>query len=220
MRPALLVAALLVAGASHAQVALDFNLGPTVNWTEDVSAFTFDPDDPSTVIDRDSLDVPVTVGVQGGLGLTVRAGAVGVRLGGQFLNTAALYDGEQQLNREALETSFVTLQLDLQYVRSLGPASVYVFGGPEARYLLDLSAEIAGARDVQDGLDLLSAAANLGAGLRFDLFGTRLGPEVRYAHDLTGVSGDEVVLDNGNLVRFDEAFDIDTLLFGIVFGGL
>jgi hypothetical protein len=220
MRIAALFAAVLLAIVpSQAQVGLDFNLGPTVNWTEDVSAFTFDPEDPTTVFDRDSLDVPVTVGVQGGLGLTVRSGALGVRLGGQFLNTAAIYDGEQRFNRQTLEASFVTLQLDLQYVQSLGPASVVVFGGPEARYLLDLSGELAGVEDVRDGLDLLSAAATVGAGLRLDVGGTRLGPQVRYAFDLTGVGGDDLAVDDGTAFRLDEAFDVHTLLVGLVFGG-
>ena len=217
----LIFSAVLFAASVQAQtgVGFDLNLGPAVAWTEDVSAFTFDPENPGVVLDRDSLSLPVTVGVQGGLGLTVRNGPIGVRLGGQFLNTAALYDGEQTLNEAAFETNFVTLQLDLQYVAALGPVRAYVFGGPEARYLLDLSGEIAGVQDVRDGLDLLSLAANLGAGVRFDVGGTRFGPEVRYALDLTGVGGDDLALDNGNTLRFDEAFDIDTLLFGFVFGG-
>ncbi|MEM1118426.1 MAG: hypothetical protein AAF845_16925 [Bacteroidota bacterium] len=221
MRSACLAAFLLVSASVSAQtgVGFDFNVAPAVTWTEDVSAFTFDPNDPSTILDRDSLDLPVTVGIQGGLGLTVYRGPIGVRLGGQFLNTTALYDGEQTLNRAAFETNFVTVQLDLQYARNLGPASAYVFGGPEARYLLDLSGEIAGVQDVRDGLDLLSVAANLGAGLRFDVGGTRFGPEVRYALDLTGVGGEDIELDNGNTLRFDEAFDVNTLLVGFVFGG-
>lgn len=219
MRPLVLAVALL-ALPTQAQVTFDVNVGPAVTWAEDVSAFTFDPADPGTVLDRDSLGTGVTVGVQGGLGVRVRRGALGVRLGGQFLNTAALWDGEERLSRRALDASFVTVLLDVQYVRSVGPASAYVFGGPEARYLLDLSGEVAGVQDVRDGLDLVSAAAVVGAGLRLDLGGTVLGPEIRYAFDLTGVGGDDLALDDGTAFRFDEAFDVNTLLVGIVFGGL
>lgn len=220
MRLALLLAALVAVSAPRAQVAVDFNVGPTVAWTEDVSAFTFDPADPGAALRRDSLVVPATVGVQGGLGLTMRAGGLGIRVGGQFLNTTALYDGEERLNRQALDTSFLTLQLDLQFAQRVGPASVYVFGGPEARYLLDLSGDVAGLDDLREGAELLSAAANLGGGVRLNLFGTRVGPEVRYAFDLTGVSGQDVALGDGSTFRFDEAFDIDTLLVGLVIGGI
>ena len=214
MRPLLLAPlALLLAAAPSAQVSL--SLGPTVNWTEDVSAVT---DDGSGAVQTDSLRVPVTLGLQAGLGATVRRGNVGVRLGGRFLNTSLFYDGEQALNREALATSFVTLQVDLEYSRSLGPLRAYAFAGPEFRYLLDLSGDVDGVDDVRDGLDLLSTAANLGAGLRVDLFGFRAGPELRYAFDLTGVGGDPTQRDDGSEVRLSEAFDVNTLLVGLVIG--
>lgn len=200
---------------ASAQIGFDLNLGPTVAWTGDPD---FGISDEGAIADG-RFETPVTVGLQGGLGVTLRNGPLGVRVGGRFLNTTALYDGEQALNRQTLETSFVTLQLDLQYVRSLGPVSAYVFGGPEARYLVDLSGDIARVSDLRDGADLLSAAANIGAGLRLDLFGIRLGPEVRYALDLTGVGGgNDVIVDEGGTLRFDD-FDVDTLLIGIVFGG-
>lgn len=208
--------ALALSAAPSAQVS--FSLGPTVNWTQDVSALTVDSDDPDSVISRDSISVPVTVGLAAGLGATVRAGDIGVRLGGRFLNTTLLYDGQEAFNEEALATNFVTLQIDLEYSKSLGPLRAYAFAGPEFRYLLDLSDGVRSASDVRDGLDLLSTAANLGAGLRVDLFGFRAGPEVRYALDLTGVGGDPTVRDDGTTVRLSEAFDVNTLLLGIVVG--
>lgn len=216
MRLLLAVLASLAVFPASAQVGFDFNLGPTVAWTGDSDVGVTD----GLAVADGRFVTPVTVGVQGGLGVTLRNGPLGVRVGGRFLNTTALYDGEQALNRQGLETSFVTLQLDLQYVRSLGPASVYVFGGPEARYLVDLSGDVARVSDLREGADLLSAAATVGAGLRLDLFGVRLGPEVRYALDLTGVGGgNDIVLDQGGTLRFSD-FDVDTLLVGIVIGGL
>ncbi len=217
MRPLLLaVLAALATLPASGQVRADLSLGPTVAWTGDPDVGVSN----GPLIADGRFVTPVTVGVQGGLGVSLRNGPLGVRVGGRFLNTAALYDGENTLNRQALETSFVTLQLDLQYVRSLGPLQAYVFGGPEARYLVDLSGDVARVSDLRDGADLLSAAANLGAGLRLDLFGVRLGPEVRYALDLTGVGGgNDIALDDGGTLRFDD-FDVDTLLVGIVFGGL
>ena len=207
--------------ASPASAQLDFNLGPAITWTEDVSALTIDPENPETVLSRDSLMIPVTVGLQGGLGLTLRRGAAGVRLGGRYLNTALLYDGKQSLNRDALETNFVAVSLDLQYAPQLGvlPVRAYVLAGPELRYLLDLSGEINGVRDVRNGLDPLSTVLNVGAGLKLRLPGLTVGPEIRYSLDLTGVEGETITLDNGDTVRLSEAFDVNSLAFGLVFGG-
>ena len=206
--------------ATPARAQIDFTLGPAVTWTEDVSALTFDPEDPDTILSRDSLMLPVTVGLQGGLGLTIRRGAAGVRLGGRYLNTALLYDGKETLNRDALETNFVAASLDLQYAPALGPIRAYVLAGPELRYLLDLSGEINGVKDVRDGLDPLSTVLNVGAGLKIGVGSLVVGPELRYSFDLTGVEGDEITLDNGNTVRLSEAFDVHSLAFGLVFGGL
>lgn len=213
-----LLVLLVLAPSASAQI--DFNLGPSVTWTEDVSALTFDPENPETVLSRDSLMLPATVGIQGGLGLTVRRGAAGVRLGGRYLNTSFLYDGGETLNRDALNTNFVAASVDLQYAPALGPLRAYVLAGPELRYLLDLSGEINGVQDVRDGLDPLSTVLNLGAGFKIELAGYSVGPEVRYSLDLTGVDGDEIELDNGNTVRLSEAFDVNSLAFGLVFGGL
>jgi hypothetical protein len=220
MRRLSALALLLAAFSAHAQVGLDLSLGPTVNWVQDFSTLTVDPDNPGTVVDRDSVMLPVLVGVQGGLGLTVRSGPVGVRFGGRFLNTSALYDGQQTLNRDALQTSFVTASLDLQLTQRLAPGvQAWVFAGPEGRYLLDLSGDVDSVADVRDGLDLLSVTANVGAGLSFGVGGLRVGPEARYAFDLTGIDGGDVTLDNGNVVRLDEAFRVNSLLLGLVFRG-
>ena len=218
MRLLLLLSLLALATSARAQI--DFNLGPAVTWTEDVSALTVDPENPETVLSRDSLMLPVTVGLQGGLGLTLRSGAAGVRLGGRYLNTALLYDGAETLNRDALETNFVAATLDLQYMPSLGPLRAYVLAGPELRYLLDLSGEINGVDDVREGFEPISAVLNVGAGLKIGVGGLVVGPELRYSFDLTGVEGDELVLDDGRTIRLSEAFDVHSLAFGLVFGGL
>ena len=217
----LLLLALALGLASSARAQIDFNLGPAITWTEDVSALTIDPENPDAVLARDSLMLPVTVGLQGGLGLTLRSGAAGVRLGGRYLNTALLYDGKEFRNRDALETNFVAVSLDLQYAPRLGvlPVRAYVLAGPELRYLLDLSGEIGGVEDVRDGLDPLSTVLNFGAGLKLRLPGLTVGPEVRYSLDLTGVEGDTLTLDDGRTVRLSEAFDVNSLAFGLVFGG-
>lgn len=218
---ALALAVALSASAS-AQIDLDLTLGPVVAWTEDVSGFTIDPDDPdATPIDQfDSVPVPASIGFEAGLGLIVMPGPVGARVGVHFLNTSAVFDEEgNTFNRESLDASFVTLQVDLRAGTDLGPLRAYAFGGPEFRYLLDLSGDDVSIASARESAELLSTAATFGAGLTFDFAGTKIGPKVSYTLDLSGVEGDDIVLDNGDILRLDEAYDIDTLLFGIVLGG-
>lgn len=212
-----------LAAPAHAQVALDLTLGPTVSWAEDVSGFQFDPDDPDqTPIpgSQQTYSLPAAIGFEAGVGVIVMPGPVGVRAGVHFLNTSAVLDEQgNTFNRESLDASFVTLQLDLRYGRRLGPIHAYAFGGPEFRYLVDLSDEDVTFASARQEAELISTVATFGAGLTFDFAGTKLGPKVAYSLDLSGVEGGDLVLDDGTAVRFDEAYSLDTLLFGIVLGG-
>lgn len=223
MRLLVLVTLLALVPAAHAQFAVDLTLGPTVSWAEDVSGFQFDPSDPNqTPIpgSQQTFSIPAAVGFEAGLGLIVMPGPVGVRVGAHFLNTSAVLDEEgNTFNREALDASFVTLQVDLRAGTGLGPLHAYAFGGPEFRYLVDLSDEDVTFASARQEASLISTVATFGAGLTFDFAGTKLGPKVAYSLDLSGVEGGDLVLDDGTAVRFDEAYSLDTLLFGIVLGG-
>ena len=84
---------------------------------------------------------------------------------------------------------------------------------------MDLSDEDVTFASAREEAELISTVATFGAGLTFDFAGTKLGPKVSYSLDLTGVEGGDLVLDDGTAVRFDEAYDLDTLLFGLVLGG-
>lgn len=220
-----LLAACLIAAVpvlAHAQVGVDVTLGPIVTWTEDVSGFQFDPTDPTQTPlgDAETITIPASVGFEAGLGVVVMPGPVGLRVGAHFLNTSAVLDEDgNRFNRESLAASFVTLQLDLRAGRRLGPLSAYAFGGPEFRFLVDLSDENVTFASAREEAQLLSTVATFGAGLTFDVGGTRIGPKIAYSLDLTGVEGGDLVLDDGTAVRFDEAYDVDTLLFGLVLGG-
>ena len=222
MRLLAALALLAIPALAHAQVGFDLTLGPTVSWTEDVSGFQFDPDDPTQtpIGDPQEFSIPAAIGFEAGLGLIVMPGPVGVRAGVHFLNTSAVLDEEgNRFNRQSLDASFVTLQLDLRAGTDFGPLHAYAFGGPEFRYLVDLSDENVTFATARQDAELLSTVATFGAGLTLDFAGTKLGPKVAYSLDLTGVEGGDLVLDDGTAVRFDEAYSLDTLLFGIVLGG-
>ncbi|MEM1055235.1 MAG: hypothetical protein AAGI52_06895 [Bacteroidota bacterium] len=211
----------------HAQVGFDLTLGPVVTWSEDVSGFVFDPSDPNfdpsdpaTFEAFTEADLRPSVGFEAGLGLVVMPKDIGVRFGVHYLNTSAVFDEEgRSFDRESFAANFVTLQADLRYGRQLGPLRAYAFGGPEFRYLIDLSDSEITLDGVRENASLLSTAAQFGAGLTFDFAGTKFGPKVSYALDLSGTDGGDLTLDDGTTIRLDEAYNLDTLLFGIVLGG-
>ena len=227
---ALLALALLAAPEAAAQVGFDFTLGPVVSWTDDAAVFAFDPNDPDfnpgTIEEGafEDLDLQPTVGFEAGLGLLIVPKNVGVRLGVHYLNTSAVLDDEgRSFDRSAFEANFVTLQADLRAGTSLGPARAYVFGGPEFRFLVDLSDEDVTFASVREEAELLSTAATFGAGITLNLFGTKVGPRVSYSLGLSGVESGDVIVesDTGGLeaLRFRDGYNLDTLLFGIVLGG-
>ncbi|MEM6326187.1 MAG: hypothetical protein AAF791_03630 [Bacteroidota bacterium] len=227
MRALLLFVLLALVPAAYAQVGLDFTVGPVVTWSEDVSGFLFDPDDPTfdpsdpaTFEQFTQADLQPSVGFEAGLGLIVMPKDVGLRLGVHYLNTSAVFDEQgRSFDREAFDANFLTLQADLRYGKRFGPVRAYAFGGPEFRFLLDLSDSDITLEGIRENASLLSSAAQFGAGLTFDFAGTKIGPKVSYALDLTGSDAGDFVLDNGTSVRLDEAYDLDTLLFGLVLGG-
>ena len=221
---AVLFAAGSVASGAHAQVGVDFTLGPVVSWPGDVQGFTFDPDDPE--IDPSQMqtyEFKPTVGFEAGLGLIVMPKNVGVRLGVHYLNTSAVFDEQGgSFERDAFEANFVTLQADLRVGKRVGPATLYAFGGPELRFLVDLSDEDVTFASVRETSELLSTAAKFGAGVTLNVFGTKFGPKVSYALGLSDVESGDVIVDNGTdeiALRLPDGYGLDTLLFGIVIGG-
>jgi len=230
MRRLLALAVLLAAsGAAHAQVGLDFTLGPVVSWPEDVQGFSFDPTDPNfdpSTIDPsefENFEFEPTVGFEAGLGLVIMPKNVGVRLGAHFMNTSAVFDEQgNSFEREAFDANFVTLQADLRVGRRVGPATIYAFGGPELRFLVDLSDEDVTFVSVRENSELLSTAAAFGAGITLNAFGTKFGPKISYTMGLSDVESGDVIVNSGTdelALRLPDGYGLDTLLFGLVIGG-
>lgn len=227
MRFLLPLVLLAVSLAPSASAQIDITLGPVVTWSEDVSGFVFDPTDPSfdpsdpaTFTQFNEANLRPSIGFEAGLGLVIMPKNVGVRLGAHYLNTSAVFDEDgRSFDRGSFDANYVTLQADLRFGERIGPALLYAFGGPEFRFLVDLSDSDVTVAGVRENASLLSTAAKFGAGITLNAFGTRIGPRISYALDLSGTDGGDFQLENGDTIRLDEAYDIDTLLFGIVLGG-
>ncbi|HYE95401.1 MAG TPA: outer membrane beta-barrel protein [Rubricoccaceae bacterium] len=189
-------------------------LGPSFNWLGDVTVVEAD----SAEQEGQTTEYPVSVGFKGGLMVGYRSGPLGLRVGANFLNTGSIFDGTTFLNEDELSANFVTLAVDAQVVRPVTPfLDLYAFGGPEFRYLLDLSG-VSNFEEFRDGFESVSTTASFGAGVRLHLLGYSFGPELRYGLDLGGFSGDTFETEGGGTVRLDEGFSMNNLLFGLVFG--
>ncbi len=229
MRSLLVLSLLLASGAARAQVGLDFTLGPVISWPEDVQAFTFDPEDPAfdptqiEVGNPETFNFKPTVGFEAGLGLIIMPRNVGVRVGVHYLNTSAVFDEQGgSFERDAFGANFVTLQGDLRVGKRVGPAMLYAFGGPELRFLVDLSDEDAQFTAALQDSELLSTAAKFGAGVTLNVFGTKFGPKVSYTLGLSDVESGDVIVTRGAedlALRLPDGYGLNTLLFGLVIGG-
>lgn len=230
---------LFTADLAHAQsqprrtgVDLDFSLAPTMNWLEDVQVHLGElqgqPGDqpPEDLQERaDSLlllfnegKIPAQIGFEAGMSLTVSRRWIGLRGGLHLLNTGGVFDGAEYFNEEQLRENFVTLLLGLQLQKIAGPALLYVFGGPEFRYHLDLTdEENVTVSAVRNNMESLSTAATVGAGVRLRMMGFALTPEVRYDFGLSGVS-DRSFEAEGIPFQLGGDQRLNTFAFGLAFG--
>lgn len=215
----LLTLAALAVAPARAQARFDLTLGPTVNWIGDVAALRVDPTAPQAPV-ADTLQFSPSVGLQAGLGLSLGRGPLAVRAGARLATTGPVFDAASGFDQDALALNVLTVGIDAQFRRAVGPVELVAFGGPELRYAVDLSgAEGAGGavREFRESVEPLSAAAVVGAGLQFRAFGTSVGPELRYALGLSDVSGGEFSQD-GATVRLEDGLRLRQLAFGLVFG--
>ena len=149
--------------------------------------------------------------------MDVRFGALGLRTGASLINTGALFDGTNFLNEDSLKVNFLTASVSAQFNQALGSTELYLFAGPEVRYLINFSDADADFATFREQLDPISITGALGLGFRLKFMGYRLGPEVRYALDLTGL-GDRTFSLGDARFRTDEPFKLNNLIFGLIIG--
>lgn len=213
------------APTQRTQVGFDLSLAPTANWSNNVRARLLEAQQDPTGADPDSLinlfnneELPMRIGFKAGLALTISRGWLGIRAGANFLNTGGVFDGTSYLNENRLRENFLTFPIDLQLRKVTRRAVFYAFGGPEFRYRVDLRDE----EDItfstfRENMEPLSTLLTAGVGIRLHLMGMQVAPEMRYAHDLSGVSGRTFEAE-GNTFELDDKYRLNNFVFGLTFG--
>lgn len=201
IRFAFALAFLAVAPLAHAQLRADVELtgGLTLNQLGNRNELT--------VLGQElpglAADYPLAAGVGGDLRLRLGTDNVAVRLGAGALTTGTVFDVTVRvLGRDDLSMAFATGTAEIEAGGYVGSAHLYLFGGPEVRYLLARSDD-EGPLDLGD-VDRWHTGLTLGTGARFQAGPVTLGPEVsaslglaRFAEDRFEVFGQRVALDEG-----------------------
>ena len=199
---------------SHAQLRADLELsgGLTLNQLSNQNQLqVFGQTIPGL-----SADYPLASGVGGDLRLRLGTDNVAVRLGAGALTTGTVFDVTVSLlGRDDLSLSFATVSAELEAGGYIGPTHLYLFGGPELRYLLSRSDD-EGDLDLGD-VNRWHTAATVGTGARFDLGPVTLGPEISASLGLARFADDEFRF-LGQRIVLDEGFELDNLQIGLTVG--
>ncbi len=138
-----------------------------------------------------------------GIFVDMAAGFVALRPGLYYMVVGPLFEGGVPLGGSSggmqpppsssaepddFDLVYLTIPVDLRLRFNLPVVKPYVFAGPEFRLLQD--AEI--GTGFRDNLKSFSYAGNVGFGAEVGLLGLRLMPELRYAFDISGITGEEI----------------------------
>ncbi|MEM1057073.1 MAG: hypothetical protein AAGI52_16245 [Bacteroidota bacterium] len=214
LRLGLVLAALLAAPLAHAQLRTDLELsgGLALNQLSNQNDLTVF----GQTIPGLAADYPLAAGFDGDLRVRLGTDNVAVRLGAGTLTTGTVFDvSTRLLGRDDLRASFATVSAEVEAGGRLGPARLYLVGGPELRYLLSRNDD-EGPLDLGD-VNRFHTALAVGTGARFDAGPVTVGPEVSASLGLARFADDEFSL-LGQRVVLEEGFVLDNLAIGLTIG--
>ena len=163
-----------------------------------------------------AADYPLAAGISGEVRARLGSDRLAMRLGVGALSTGTVFDVTTRLlGRDDLSVSFVTANLEAEVGERFGPAHVYLFAGPELRYLVARSDD---ERALALGdVNRYHTALSLGIGTRFRAGPITLGPEVTGSLGLARFAEDEFSFFGQRLV-LEEGFKLDNLHVGLTLG--
>lgn len=185
---------LVLAHATAAQAQIRLGVGAGLNFTsiDDISGSVSGISARTAYENRSGWHL--------GIFVDMAAGPVALRPGLYYILTGPIFqDGvpmggsgtgtpPPNADPDDFDLAFITIPVDLRLRLSLPVLTPYVFAGPEFRLLQD--AEI--GEGFRDNLKTFTFAGNVGLGAEVHLLGLDLMPELRYAFDMSGITGDVI----------------------------
>lgn len=196
-------------------VRIGVSIGPSFSWIGGVDFQEITDQVPGDIIKRD--EYPVRLGYHLGLAANLGRGIVGGRASLSIFNSGALFDGSSFVSKDDLRITFITLGAQLKMKLPLKIAELNAFVGPVARYRLDVSGVTGDFKELQESLKRLNLTGEVGTTLLFKVGGVKIGPELRYGVDLSGLADGTINLRDQAILIID-GFSMSSVKLGLHVG--
>lgn len=197
----LVLAAVSMAAFQPAQAQLAFSAGLNFNQVSDIEF----GDREATFDNKTGWHVA--------LWYDLPLGPVALQPGLRYMDAGELYQGFQEdgVDIEDVSVTLVEVPLNLRLRMATPVVTPYVKGGPVIRIPLTSDDEL------NDDLETLSVAGELGAGLEVSLGGVRVFPEVKYTFGISRFMDDEFDIGDTEFVA-DESQHLNAVMISLAVG--
>ena len=159
----------------------------------------------------------------------ISAGPLALRPGVYYLNVGAVFTGIREdtgvqittngqvttdylLDTDRFDIEFISVPIDIRLRMGLPFFTPYFFGGPELRFRSETEVD-----DYIDNVKPFNLSGNAGIGFEMNLGYLRLMPELRYAFDISGLTGDELEIGERTFVTGEHILNSLFFRVGLVF---
>ena len=159
----------------------------------------------------------------------ISAGPLALRPGVYYLNVGAVFTGIREdtgvqittngqvttdylLDTDRFDIEFISVPIDVRLRIGLPFFTPYLFGGPELRFRSETEVD-----DYIDNVKPFNLSGNAGIGIEMNLGYLRLMPELRYAFDISGLTGNELEIGDRTFVTGEHILNSLFFRVGLVF---
>jgi len=160
-----------------------------------------------------------STGYHAGAFVDFAAKKLALRLAVLYVNAGPLFKGAPYLITAQLPDSFnvqfLTVPVDLRMRTSWPVVKPYLFGGPEFRFHIEGEEP----EELKDDLTQLLVVGNIGFGIQIDipLLGIKLFPEFRYSFAVSGITQQEIDIEDSVYAVEKQRFKSYMLRVGLAF---
>ncbi len=159
----------------------------------------------------------------------VSAGPLALRPGIYYLNVGAIFSGirdntaektlvngvvtnDYLIETDRFDLEFISVPIDVRLRMGLPFLAPYIFGGPELRFRSDSAVD-----EYIDNVKPFNLSGNAGVGMEINIGYMRLMPELRYAFDISGWTGDDLEIAGRTFSTGEHILNSILLRVGLVF---